>query len=60
MLDYGYKSACCKAPIKVGFKKIKNTTRRKVVWVCTKCGTRDINIISNEEVKNQTSTLTEE
>lgn len=53
MLDYGYRSRCCKAPIKISFKKIKNTNQRKTIWVCTKCDSRDIDIIPKEEVKNQ-------
>jgi len=58
MLDYGYKSACCKAPIKMSFKKIKYTRGRKAIWVCTKCNSRDVNIITNEEAKNQNLHLT--
>lgn len=54
MLDYGYRSKCCKAPIKMGFKKIKDTKQRKAIWICTKCDSRDINIITKEEAKNQT------
>jgi len=59
MLDYGYKSACCKAPIKMSFKKIKDTRQRKAVWVCTKCNSRDVSIISNEDAKNQRQRLTD-
>jgi hypothetical protein len=52
MLDYGYRSKCCKAPIRIGFKIIKDTfpQQRKTVWVCTKCSTRDVNIIPKSEV----------
>lgn len=53
MLDYGYKSICCKAPIKISFKRIKDIRERKAIWVCTKCQSRDVNIIANEDLKNQ-------
>lgn len=54
MLDYGYRSRCCKAPIRIGFKLVKNTNQRKSIWVCTKCQSRDVAILAKEEVQNQT------
>lgn len=49
MLDYGFRSKCCKAPIKMGNKKIKKTNLKTKVWVCCNCGTKDVDIISKEE-----------
>lgn len=53
MLDYGYRSKCCKAPIKIVFKKSKLTNIRKSVWACVKCKKSDIEIISKDELKIQ-------
>jgi len=53
MLDYGSKSRCCRAPIRLGFKKSKLSLNKHQVWVCTKCRRSDIDIISNEDIKNQ-------
>jgi len=55
MLDYGYRSKCCKAPIKFSFKIIKDTApqKRRAIWVCTKCQSRDVAIIAKEELKIQ-------
>lgn len=49
MLDYGYRSKCCKAPIRMGTKKITKTNQKIKVWVCCTCGTKDVDIISKEE-----------
>lgn len=54
MLDYGYRSRCCKAPIRFSHKKVKDTKQRKTIMVCTKCDSRDVNIVSKEELQNQT------
>jgi hypothetical protein len=51
MLDYGYRSACCLAAIKVGTKKIKKSTTKITVWVCCLCGTKDVKLISREEAR---------
>lgn len=53
MLDYHYRSKCCLAPIRVGRKKIKNTTLKRQVWVCTKCRTSDVDIITVDEARSQ-------
>lgn len=45
MLDYGYRSACCYAPIKLGTKKIKNTKLKKQIWICVRCGKRDVSLV---------------
>jgi len=42
----------------MAFKKIKDTRQRKAIWVCTKCQSRDVSIITNEEAKNQKRSLT--
>jgi len=44
-LDYGYRSRCCYAPVKLGRKKVKNTDKKIQIWVCTKCKTRDVNLV---------------
>ena len=49
MLDYGYRSKCCKAPIKMGKKKIKKLNQEIKVWVCVRCKTKDCEIISKDE-----------
>ncbi len=54
MLDYGFRSKCCYAPIKMGFKKVKNTNLKKPVWICTKCNTRDVYIIPKSGEESQT------
>lgn len=53
MLDYGYRSKCCLAPIRVGRKKIKNTLMKRQVWVCCKCRASDVDIITTEEARSQ-------
>lgn len=54
MLDYGFRSKCCSAPIRVGFKRMKLSNTRKTIWVCTKCQTRDVNIVAKADLENQT------
>lgn len=53
MLDYGYKSRCCRAPIRLGRKKSNYNKLVLKVWVCTKCKRSNIDIIPNEELNNQ-------
>ncbi len=49
MLDYGYRSKCCKAPIRMGTKKLKKSEKKIKVWVCVACGTKDVDIIDKSE-----------
>jgi hypothetical protein len=51
MLDFGYRSRCCRAPIRLGKRKKDNII--KSVWVCTKCRKSNIDIIPNEELDIQ-------
>lgn len=44
-LDYGYRSRCCYAPIRLGKKLVKNTSIKLSIWICTKCKARDVNIV---------------
>ena len=44
MLDYGYRSSCCYAPIRMGKKVLKSGLKVKV-WVCVKCKKRDVNLV---------------
>jgi hypothetical protein len=53
MLEYGFRSACCKAPLRLGKVKMRSSRLQVRVWVCTKCRARDVNIISLEEARNQ-------
>lgn len=53
MLDYGYRSKCCLATIRFGFKRVKDTKQKKTIMICNKCGTRDVSIINKEEVEIQ-------
>lgn len=52
-LDYGYRSKCCLAPIRMGEKKIKKTQQRIKVWICCVCQTKDVLIITKEEAESQ-------
>lgn len=45
MLDYGYRSKCCYAPIRVGWKNLKNTKMRVQIWICCKCKKRDVDLV---------------
>jgi len=51
LLDYGYRSKCCLAAIRVGTKKIKKLDKKITVWVCCLCGTKDVAIITTEEAR---------
>jgi len=51
MLDYGYRSMCCKAPIRLKFLKKNNVPRQ--VWACTKCNKTNINIVSLSDLNNE-------
>lgn len=53
LLDYGYRSKCCKAPIRIGSKKIPKTKEIIKVWICCSCKTKDVAIIPYEEALNQ-------
>lgn len=44
-LDYGYRSRCCYAPIRLGKKNVKGSRQKISIWVCTKCLRRDVPII---------------
>jgi hypothetical protein len=59
LLDFGYRSKCCKAPIRIAEKKIKKTSERIKVWVCLSCMTRDVDIIPKEEALGQTKNSTD-
>lgn len=50
-LEYGYRSMCCKAPIRLGTKKKNNIPRK--VWVCTKCRATNVNIVPLSELTSQ-------
>lgn len=47
--DNGYRSKCCKAPIRVGRKKVKKLRQEVMVWICCACKTKDVDIITREE-----------
>jgi len=51
MLDYGSRSRCCKAPIRLN--KIKRNNLYKQVWQCTKCRKSGIDIIPTSEINSQ-------
>jgi ribosomal protein L37AE/L43A len=51
MLDYGYRSRCCLAPLRLGKKRVKKHEIK--VWVCVKCGTKDVPIISKADLQSQ-------
>lgn len=43
--QYGYRSACCNAPIRLGKKKVKNTNVKVDIWICCKCSKRDVSLV---------------
>lgn len=53
MLDYGVRSKCCFAPIRFGFKLNKKTGIKKKVFICVRCTTRDVDIISKDDLEGQ-------
>jgi len=53
MLDYGVRSKCCLAPVKLGRKKLPKTNQKITVWVCCTCQTKDIDIIPTEQALSQ-------
>jgi hypothetical protein len=57
MLDYNYRSKCCFAPIRMGTKKIKKTNQKILIWICCKCGGRDVDIIPKDTVLDQRPTI---
>jgi len=68
-LDYGYRSRCCYAPIRLGKKNVKNTKKKIQIWICTKCKTRDVNIVeytgpyspeASQDLNNSVSFVPEE
>lgn len=52
-LDYGYRSKCCYAPIRFGFKLNKTTGIKKQIMICTRCTTRDVDIVYTGQSKGQ-------
>lgn len=50
MLDYNYRSKCCFAPIRLGRKTVKKTNQKILIWICCKCGERDIDIVPKDNL----------
>ena len=46
-LDYGYRSKCCIAPVRMGKIKVKNIQKHRWVWVCCSCGKKDIQLVKS-------------
>jgi len=44
-LSYGTRSKCCYAPIRMGTRKIKNSSREVKIWICCNCKKKDVDII---------------
>lgn len=55
-LEFGYRSACCHAPIRLGKKKIKNTKLTVNIWICCNCEKRDVNIVERNKTESFAST----
>jgi len=51
MLDYGYRSLCCRAPLRLSNKTVKK--REIKVWACTKCKKNDVPIIPKDYPQSQ-------
>jgi hypothetical protein len=45
LLDDGYRSKCCYAPIRLGRKRIKKTNVKVNIWICCNCSSRDVGIV---------------
>lgn len=45
LLDYGYRSECCYAAIRIGSKKVKGTNTNVKIWICCKCGKKDVALL---------------
>jgi hypothetical protein len=43
--QYGFRSACCHAPIRMGRKKVKNSSVKIHIWICCKCSKRDVSLV---------------
>jgi hypothetical protein len=48
------RSKCCRAVVRLGYKKIPKTDIRVKLWICTLCKNRDVDIISLSDIKSQT------
>ena len=57
MLDYNYRSKCCFAPIRLGRKTNKKTNIKIQIWICCKCGGRDVDIVAKDAPLDQTLTI---
>lgn len=57
-LDFGYRSQCCYAPVRIGFRKLKNSNKKYKVWVCVKCKKRDVVLVDYK--KRNTSQSSDE
>ena len=44
MLDYGVRSRCCDALVRMAPKKLKSGARVQV-WVCVHCKKRDVDLV---------------
>lgn len=55
-LDYGYRSSCCYAAIRMGNKKIKGTTKPVKIWICCKCGKKDADLVEYNKTGTAQST----
>lgn len=53
MLDYGVRSKCCFAPIRFGFKLNKKTGIKRKVFICVRCTTKDVDIVSKDDADGQ-------
>jgi streptolysin S family bacteriocin protoxin len=53
MLDYGFRSACCGSPIRLGTRTVKKTKQTVKVWVCCKCQSFDCDIVPTGGGKSQ-------
>lgn len=53
MLDYGVRSKCCLAPIRFGFKLNKKSGIKHKVFICVRCTTKDVDIVSKDDLEGQ-------
>lgn len=38
-------SKCCESPIRMGWRKIKKTNKRVVIWICLNCKKKDVDVL---------------
>jgi hypothetical protein len=56
-LDYGFRSECCFAPIRMGKKKVKNTKLKVNIWICCNCQRKDVGLVKYNKSEQGEATV---